>query len=319
MKKLFAILLALSLLVSLCAPAMAEDILAEAAGVEEAATPEPTPVPTPEPTPEPTPTPEPLPVVTGVWYGAMLGLGVELDLYEGGSYALIIDGTEGARNGLWTQDMQAVYLDAEQEHSLTLAYRDDTLVASLEGTQVVMTREPAAIFRPAEEKTVATARLRDFNGCWTCAMVGVFGMYVDPVSEAGDSPLLLNIEGKEVSLITADEEEPVTTTGIYDAGVLTIDLGADAELSCALRPLTDGSLRMDVATASGTVSYYLVPASAEEDIRFQVAEEAAEEEAAEEEEAEADEAEADADIDEEEEIDADDYGEDYDDEVDITE
>ena len=308
MKKLFAILLALSLLVSLCAPAMAEDILAEAAGVEEAATPEPTPV----PTPEPTPTPEPLPVVTGVWYGAMLGLGVELDLYEGGSYALIIDGTEGARNGLWTQDMQAVYLDAEQEHSLTLAYRDDTLVASLEGTQVVMTREPAAIFRPAEEKTVATARLRDFNGCWTCAMVGVFGMYVDPVSEAGDSPLLLNIEGKEVSLITADEEEPVSTTGIYDAGVLTIDLGADAELSCALRPLTDGSLRMDVATASGTVSYYLVPASAEEVIRFQVAEEAAEEEDEEDEEAEAD-------IDEEEEIDADDYGEDYDDEVDITE
>lgn len=273
MKKLFAILLALAMLMSLAAPAMAEEEVpveaeqTESTGPVEAEA---------EPDEE---DPEELPDLTGTWHGELLGMGVELTLNQGGAYTLTIEGADGTRNGLWTQDADGVYCDKDQDDALAFLADEGTLTVNLEGTEVELTRTPAETFQPADEKPESVARLRDFTGDWACNMVGMFDMFVDPVAESGGSPMKLSIDGETVSMTTSGDEEPVTANASYSAGVLTLSLGDDAGISCSLHALTDGGLRMDVVTASGTMAYYFVPAEAEAEPEGEAEEAMAEDEA----------------------------------------
>ena len=294
MKKLFAILLALAMLASLAVPAMAEEVPveAEADAPVEAEAPVDEPEAAEEADEDVEEEPDELPDVTGAWYGRLLGMGVELTLNPGGAYTLTIEGAEGTRNGLWTQDADGVYCDRDQDDALTIYTDGETLTVDLEGTEVELTHTAAEAFVPAEEKPESSARLRDFAGDWTCNMVGMFDMFVDPVAEGGESPMSLSIDGENVSMTTSGDEEPVTASASYSAGVLSISLGDDSDISCSLHALTDGGLRMDVVTASGTMAYYFVHAEEEA--------EEAEAEEVEAEEAEAEEVEEEADADAEE-------------------
>ncbi len=246
MKKWFAILLALSMVASLFAAALAEDVTIGDAPIEAAAAEDEV---------------AELPDVTGSWYGQLLGMKVTLELNAGGGYTLLVEGVEGTRTGVWTQDASGVICDKAQDRELRLAYEEESLSLSttLEGVPVALTREEPEVYRPAEEKGEDTARQRDFNGRWTCAMVGLLGMYVDPVAESGVSPVDMVIDGDTVSVSTSGDGEYSDAVGTYNAGIITVNLGGGQDTTCTLHALTDGNLRMDVTSASGIISYYMVP------------------------------------------------------------
>ena len=261
MKKMFAILLALAMLLSLAVPAMADEVPVEVEAEQPAEAEQPVAAEPAEPEAEAAEAEaaEALPDVTGAWHGRLLGMSVELTLNEGGGYTLEIEGAEGTRNGVWTRDAEGVYCDKDKEEALTLMVEGETLTVDLEGTDVKLTRTPPETFQPAEEKPESSARLRDFAGDWTCNMVGIFDMFVDPLAEGGDSPMALNIDGETVSMTTSGDDTPVSATASYSAGVLTLSLGSDSGIECTLHALTDGNLRMDVVTVSGTMNYYFIP------------------------------------------------------------
>ena len=184
MKKLFAILLSLALLL---VPALA---LAEG---EEAAP-------------------------TGDWYGETNGLVLQLTLNPDGTYAAALVGSEqAAKTGAWALEDGFIYLDGALLPQINVLSDD---VLKWTEMDVFLRRELPLIYAPAEP--LADAPLDLFAGYWRGQYVGLDGAMLFAEDALGEV-VALYIEGQNVAL-GGDFFGNAIVEMAYADGALSLDL-----------------------------------------------------------------------------------------------
>ena len=184
MKKLFAILLSLALLL---VPALA---LAEG---EEAA-------------------------LTGDWYGETNGLVLQLTLNADGTYAAALVGSEqAAKTGAWALEDGFIYLDGALLPQINVLSSD---VLKWTEMDVFLRRELPLIYAPAEP--LADAPLDLFAGYWRGQYVGLDGAMLFAQDALGEV-VALYIEGQNVAL-GGDFFGNAIVEMAYADGALSLDL-----------------------------------------------------------------------------------------------
>lgn len=139
--------------------------------------------------------------VTGIWYGNMYGMPLELTLDESGTYSMTMDGEEGD-TGNWELDGETFYMDKGTDDELSLAYDGETLSIEEDGMELMFSRDPeaAAGFVPAEART--DSELEEFAGHWTATQISVLGMTA-PLEMFEVENLDLDITDNKVKFILA--------------------------------------------------------------------------------------------------------------------
>ncbi len=181
MKKLFAILLSLSLLL---VPALA-------LGEEE--------------------TPAD---ITGLWYTEVEGMVVELTLNADGTYAVAIPAQPGESiTGAWAEKDGFLYFDGSDLPQINVLGTD---VMKWLDYDAFLRREAPLIYAPADPLSDAPVEL--FTGYWRAQYVGVNGamLFADTLG----SPTEALIDGTNVALIGPLTGETVLETA-YENGALT--------------------------------------------------------------------------------------------------
>ena len=286
MKKLFAALLALCLLLTALG-ALAEEVdvtPAPALDEETAPTPAPTPVPTPTPEPTPTPTPEPTPTptpdpvevarqaliarLTGTWYlnafimdetsypPETFGVQMTLELLDEGLAAAAHGEGAPVSEGTWNVkgDRITVVLDGEsREFALQ---EDGTLTTRMSGGSMVFgqTRAEASAYEPPE---AAFAAPEAFAGPWEASRISVGGVFYDTA-----------LFGQDITAII--EDTTITMAGYIFAGLSIETEYVDGALvysgeddegamfdSIAARMLADGQLSLTL-TAGDAGGFTLI-------------------------------------------------------------
>ncbi len=280
MKKLFAALLALAMLLTACA--LAE----EATAVPELVTPEPTPTPVPTPTPSPTPTPTPSPTptpdpaevarqeliakVTDTWYlnemvmddvsypPETFGLEMTLTLSDGAAASADYGEDRMNRKGDWDVQGERIIVTIDGVTRFFLLQEDDTLTSDVEGGRMVLGREriTAETFEPAE---AVDAEQDQFIGQWRATRIGVNDTYYDTelfgqVITADIRDTTISLSGYVFNGISAQAEYAdgeLRFTGADDEGgmfdTVTARLLADDTLRVTLTAGTAGSFTLIMA------------------------------------------------------------------------
>ena len=207
MKKLFALLVALALMLS--AAAWAEE------------TPSDTPV--------------------GTWYltslttdgvttaAADLGLSVRLELNADGA-AVIHNEASGSESGSWGGEGDTMTLTIDGRE-MTLRHMGDVLTAVVRTTALVFSRDPAAEGAPWPEPIRADA-VSDFNGAWRAEAVRAFGLTMTP---DGAGTLIGDVFGLGLDGIT------------IDGGLVTVSEGDARMLGFVDGALAGGDERLTLA------------------------------------------------------------------------
>lgn len=269
MKKLLAVLLALTLLLALAA--CGEETPAPAqADAPDAADSAPAPETAPEEKPgegapaallEPVEVPmleEPLlsaeARVPGDWYALHQGAILCLSLSEDGAYTLSFPGAalEESR-GTWTVESNQLFLDGREDEPLLVL--DESLL--WESAGMVFTREMPQTYVPAEE--FYDLQPGDLDGLWRCRFLGLGGLTVS--AEAMSDDTLLYIEGENVALAGSFFGN-VPLVFAYEKDAVTASLGeGDAAVTLTLRLQQDGFLRLTLETGdpADSVVFYLSP------------------------------------------------------------
>ena len=182
MKKLLAILLALSLLL---VPALA---LAEEAAPAE---------------------------ITGLWYTEVEGMVVELTLNADGTYAVAIPAQPGESiTGAWAEKDGFLYFDGSDLPQINVLGTD--VMKWLDYDAFLRRKAPLPIYTPAEP--VADVPLEYYAGHWEALYVGVNGAML--FSDTLGSRTAALIDGTNVALIGPLTGETVLETA-YENGALT--------------------------------------------------------------------------------------------------
>lgn len=233
MKKLFAMLLALAMLLGAMAMAEAVD-------------------------------------VTGTWYctefvqgdqsfnPADFGLNIVVTLNEDGTAAM--DAGEPSE-GTWTMEGDIVTITEQNGLETIMTLTDGNLVIEEDEVKMVLSREAAEGFTPAE--AVEAAAAEDFNGAWEAYKASAFGMYVD-MSATGQTASL-TIEDGNVNLMGTlfGSLAGQTLSMEFADGALKLNINDQGNLELHL--LVDGTLRLDMITEAMTAEIYLQPAEAAEE------------------------------------------------------
>ena len=269
MKKLLAVLLALTLLLALVAcgeetpaPAQADEPgAADSAPAPEAAPEEKPGEGAPAALLEPVEVPmleEPLlsaeARVPGDWYALHQGAILCLSLSEDGAYTLSFPGAalEESR-GTWTVESNQLFLDGREDEPLLVL--DESLL--WESAGMVFTRELPQTYVPAEE--FYDLQPGDLDGLWKCRFLGLGGLTVS--AEAMSDDTLLYIEGENVALAGSFFGN-VPLVFAYEKDAATASLGeGDAAVTLSLRLQQDGFLRLSLETGdpADSVVFYLSP------------------------------------------------------------
>lgn len=238
MKKIFAVMLALALLLSLAAVAEAADFL-------------------------------------GVWYlsevredgqsysPADFGMSMSIELLEDGSAvgksAMGADAQE--LSGTWTQDGDTITVIIDDE-AMAFTIEDGTLVSGGDGAQMVFGREAVEveIYTPAAPVTAEEA---DFAGTWTAIKYGFDGTFYnadvmgvdDMTAEFTDDGLLLT------GMFGSDEPFPVT----FADGMYSFETDDENQMFSSIKAqkLEDGNLMLTMEI-SGEMVLIMAPAAAAE-------------------------------------------------------
>lgn len=176
MKKLLAILLALSLLL---VPALA---LGEG---EEAA-------------------------LVGDWYGELNGLVLKLTLNEDGAYAaLIVTQPDDVKAGTWAYEDGFIHLDGSLLPDINVLSDD---VLKWTAFDIFLRREAPQTYAPAE--LLPGAALELYAGCWKAQYVGVNGAILP--SDAIGNETVLYVEGSDLALTGGLFDETVLEAAYAD-------------------------------------------------------------------------------------------------------
>ncbi len=205
---------------------------------------------------------------TGLWYGSLFGMNIELTINEDGTYVLAAPGAPGdeesGSTGAWEFDGEKIIMDGDE--SSPLVYDGETLVMSDGEMEVIFTREPGDSFVAAE--AIADAPVEAFAGEWTCKYVTMAGLTID--ADAVGEVLGVKIEGTSVTVaddsgMFGDGEAQEFT---YADGALTF--GEDGVGAITIQALEDGMLAMTMSLGeneegeSESFIFYLIPAEAAE-------------------------------------------------------
>ena len=277
MKKLLAVLLALTLLLALVAcgeetPAPAredEPGAADSAPAPEAAPEEKPGEGAPAALLEPVEVPmleEPLlsaeARVPGDWYALHQGAILLLHIAEDGAYTLSFPGADLEESrGTWTVESNQLFLDGREDEPLLVL--DESLL--WESARMSFTREMPQTYVPAEE--FYDLQPGDLDGLWKCRFLGVGGLTVTAESMSDDT--VLYIEGENVALAGSFFGN-VPLVFAFENGAMVASLGeGDAAVALTLRLQQDGVLRLTLETGEAveadgpvspqTVVFYLSP------------------------------------------------------------
>ena len=186
MKKLFAILLSLALLLI---PALA---LAEGEAPEAA--------------------------LTGDWYGETNGLVLQLTLNADGTYAAALVGSEqAAKSGAWALEDGFIYLDGALLPQINVLSDD---VLKWTEMDVFLRREQPWVYAPAEP--LSDAQLDLFAGYWRAQYLAMDGAMLFAEDALGEV-VALYIEGQNVALGGAFFGNAIVEMAYAD-GALSLDL-----------------------------------------------------------------------------------------------
>ena len=193
------------------------------------------------------------PEAAGLWYGEAFGMILELNLRADGAYTLSLPVKGENRSGRWETDGDLVILDRDKVSRVILHAEDDALFANIDGVDLTLTRDESEPFDGVTLKEDVV--MADFTGQWVCALVGVDDVFVDAAG-GDESPLRLEIKGENVVIDGGDGSAPTTAVATYANSVMTIDLGADT--SCLIRPLDNDMLSVEVNLGPdmGVMNYY---------------------------------------------------------------
>lgn len=235
MKKFFAVMLAMAMLLSAAAIAEAADFL-------------------------------------GVWYlvemqedgtsfsPADFGISMALELKEDGaaqSDAVMGDDVK-TQMGTWTQDGDAVVVTIDDTPA-TFTLTDGQLITADEDMMMVFDREPveAEIYTPAEPVAAEEA---DFEGRWTAFKYGFEGQFIDAALIGMD----LDVEVKDGSLVLSgffDSDAAVPMTFADGAYAFSTDDESEMFSAIRLQKLADGNVLLTL-TAGDDLVLILAPADA---------------------------------------------------------
>ena len=181
MKKLLAILLALSLLL---VPALA---LGEGEAPEAA--------------------------LTGEWYGELNGLVLKLTLNADGTYtALIVTQPDDVKAGTWAYEDGFIHLDGSLLPDINVLSDD---VLKWTAFDIFLRREAPETYAPAEP--LPDAALELYAGCWKAQYVGVNGAILP--SDAIGNDTVLYIEDSDLALTGGIFDETVLEATYADGGL----------------------------------------------------------------------------------------------------
>jgi len=218
--------------------------------------------------------------VTGTWYcteigeggntfnPADFGLNVVVTLNEDGTCTM---DAEESTQGTWTIDGDTVTIKEEGAPDTVMTLVDGKLIIDEEEATMVFSREAAGGFTPAE--AVEAAAVEDFNGRWEAYKASALDMYVD-IATLGQTAGLLIEDGVvtlQGTLFGEGEDEAQTMNLEFVDGMLKADMGDQGTLELYL--LEDGTLHMNMVNELMTVELFLQRAEAAEESTAETAEE----------------------------------------------
>ena len=208
--------------------------------------------------------------VTGTWYGSLLGMSLELEMSEDGSYTMTMFGEEEA--GTWEIRDDKIVMDAGSEAEGVFSYNEETQTLDgadeSSGIEFSFSREPVESFQAAEP--VADASEEDFNGIWKSGYVEFMGMTVDGASlglevtaEVENGHVVMNCEGLELEDKAFDCE---FADGAYSFSILDEGTeGESLETGIRMEMLQDGTMKLAFKALGQDFIFYMEPAEAAEE------------------------------------------------------
>lgn len=210
---------------------------------------------------------------TGIWYlneidfggtklaPAAMGMEMTFDLKDDGSVAAASPDEEGQIQetaGTWTLDGETLTVTINDE-PLTLTLVDGNLVAdSGDGMALTFGREKveAEIYVPAAPK--ADAAEADYVGNWTATQLDMDGMFINPALLGMDTTAV--IEGTTITLTGAflfDNE--AFEAELKDGALVYAAANPDEVMVSAIsvQALEDGALKLVIGEAENAINMYL--------------------------------------------------------------
>ncbi len=203
---------------------------------------------------------------SGEWYGEINGFPMQLTLGEDGLYFLASSAVPGeAQQGTWEFSDGYVWLDENTAAPLNLTKEfrvsDDDPEAEPEQKEVLVwtaanvtfRRETMPLYTPAEVD--AEAALESMAGYWKSRYVSFGGTPVPAALLNDDTDIY--IDGETVAL-GGELFGDVFIDFVFEDGALSVEIDDDFAISIALQK--DGLLRMTLAQEGGDMTLYLAPA-----------------------------------------------------------
>lgn len=197
---------------------------------------------------------------------ADMGIQITIVLNEDNSAVMSSNISEdGDKTGTWSLDGETLTITTDGEAPSTLTYADDKLVMDMgdEGSMVFTQGEVEAPYVPAAANTAAA--VEDFAGKWQAVKVGMEGKYfpAEMLNQAfgGEyDPFTAEINGTSIKIAgfmfgSALPELPAT----FADGVLKIEVEGQFSIACQL--LEDGAMSM--AMSAGGQSFEFIMTKAE--------------------------------------------------------
>lgn len=210
---------------------------------------------------------------TGIWYlneidfggtklaPAAMGMEMTFDLKDDGSVAAASPDEEGQIQetaGTWTLDGETLTVTINDE-PLTLTLVDGNLLAdSGDGMALTFGREKveAEIYVPAEPKTDATEA--DYAGSWVATQVDLDGSYINPALFGMDTTAV--IEGTTITLNGAFMfENEAFEAELKDGKLVYAAANPEEAMVAALsaQALQDGSLNLTIGEGENALNLFL--------------------------------------------------------------
>ena len=212
----------------------------------------------------------------GIWYlvamqsdgetmnPADFGMSMIMELKEDGSVQAETAMGEEAdpQEGTWAQDGESIVVTIDGDPA-SFVFQDGQLVGTDEAMSMVFGREPAEgeVYTPAE---VVAAEEADFEGAWTAVKYGADGLFMDASLVGMDMGAEFKDGGMQLSgFFGSDTAIPMTfADGAYS---FATDDESEMFASITAEMLEDGNLKVTMSTGEDEIILIMAPGAAAEE------------------------------------------------------
>ena len=209
--------------------------------------------------------------VAGTWYllemsqggqsydPASMGMSITMELNADGTAVLTNPMAEEPENGTWTLDGDTITVVDESGVPMVLTMADGKLTANEDDLTMTFGREiEGGVFAPAAPVEAAE---EDFNGTWEAYKVGAMGGFLDASvlnEQMGTENFNITIEGGQVTL-NGFMFSGQSTAATFADGKLTLSELSDASgVGIVIQMLEDGTMALNMdAGEQGSFAFYL--------------------------------------------------------------